>query len=313
MLWSADRLFSTYFLSLYPADTITDAASLERTRREDANPAANRNIIGHLHEAAEKFVANAGALFGSDLTLDFSDASIHRLSAALTPAVRDRWASQGDGAANLLFNALVHGAAYVGECVVRNHGGEWRVRRPLWESLVELRSAAGTGELAVFHWLLKSIADDAPSTLADRYRAYVEVPRGEPVDLPRVFAERAQRGALPRIAKPRYDILFRYVKAHLSAIRDLGDDFPSAARFDEFGFRWLDALVVGDGRMVVLGGPGRHGVHLFWLSGRGFHKSIFFSSDSAADPRFSLSGDLLKVTIERNGTSEIHEMLWWGP
>ena len=33
-------------------------------------------------------------------------------------------------------------------CIVARHGGAWRVRRPLWESLVHLRSRAGEADLA---------------------------------------------------------------------------------------------------------------------------------------------------------------------
>src|SRR5207248_410962 len=98
-----------------------------------------------------------------------------------------------------LFNVVVHGAAYVGSCIVAKHGARWAVRRPLWESQVHLTSRMGEADLAVFHWWLKSLADDAftrGTTLADRYRAHVENPCARPEDLP-VIAPVDRR--LPRL------------------------------------------------------------------------------------------------------------------
>ena len=163
----AEQLFLRFFLPLYPADARADLA---RARAQDANPARNPSLVGHLSDAADGFVGNAGALFGEDLGLDGSDASVHRLSAALTRERRDAWAAQGapGTAENVLFNVVVHGAAYVGACVVGRHGGVWGVRRPLWESVVRLASRAGEADLAVFHWWLKSLADETARRHAGR-------------------------------------------------------------------------------------------------------------------------------------------------
>ena len=186
---TAASLFATYFLPLYPEDVLRD---LEAARRTDVNPGGNKAVLAHLDDAAGVFLANAGRLFpGVDLELDFSDASVHRLSAALTTERRDAW--KADGAAgsssSALFNVVVHGAAYVGSCILKAHSGSWSVRRPLWETFVKLKSRAGEAELAVFHWWLKSLADDAlqdaGASLADRYRTHVEVPCAKPEEIGR--------------------------------------------------------------------------------------------------------------------------------
>ncbi|HEY5145107.1 MAG TPA: hypothetical protein VII82_00005, partial [Polyangiaceae bacterium] len=219
-----EELLVRYFLPLYPPDSRADLA---RARATDANPARNPALFGHLDEAAERFVQNARSLFDvahTSLRLDRTDASVHRLSAALTAERRDRWASRGaaGGPDNELFNVVVHGAAYVGACVVASHGGTWSVRRPLWESLVRLKSHAGEADLAIFHWWLKSLSDDVlaaasatvesgwtgGATLADRYRAHVEVPCTRPDDLPILVAGERP---LPRLKKPTYDLLHKYL------------------------------------------------------------------------------------------------------
>ena len=311
---TAESLLADYFLPLYPPDARADLA---RARSVDANPANNPTIAHHLVEAAAGFVRNAPALFGDDgaPVLDGTDASVHRLSAALTPAVRDRWAAMGDAGSSesALFNAVVHGAAYVGACIVNNHGGAWRVRRPLWESLVHLTSRAGEADLAVFHWWLRSLADGATETLADRYRALVEIPCATPETLP-VLAPPDRR--LPRIAKAaRYDVLYKHLKAHLPELRDVGADFPSPERFAELGFKWLDFLLLGGGRMLLVFGPGDKGLHLYWLTAAGFEKGAYWPSDAFPEPivRTSADGLKLEVIVSVNKRVETHELLWWGP
>ena len=170
----AEAIFVRFFLPLYPADARDDLGlglPLPAARARDANPAGNPSLLAHLDDAAARFAAQPLlALFGQDLDLDRSDASVHRLGAALTRDRRDAWMTQGaaGSADSVVFNAVVHGAAYVGACVVARHGGVWGVRRPLWESVVSLRSRAGEADLAVFHWWLKSLADDAQgATLGD--------------------------------------------------------------------------------------------------------------------------------------------------
>jgi len=304
-----EELFVRYFLPLYPPDSRADLA---RARATDANPGRNPSILAHLDEAADRFVASARPAFGADLGLDRSDGSVHRLSAALTRERRDAWAAQGapGSAANVLFNLVVHGAAYVGACVVANHGGLWGVRRPLWESVVRLTSHAGEADLAVFHWWLKSLADGEGATLADRYRTHVEVPCTRPEELPVIVAgERT----LPRLKKPTYDALHKYVRAHLPELRDLGEDFPTPERFAELAFRWVDFHVLGDGRLVLMAGASRGGLHLFWVGASGFEKSAFFAADAMPEPVVRLGDGRVTVTTRHDGETSVHEMLWWGP
>jgi hypothetical protein len=310
----AEQLFVRWFLPVYPPDARADLA---RARSADANPGRNPSFLAHLDEAADTFVRGAPALFGAaaaGLALDRTDASVHRLSAALTHERRDAWAAEGvpGTPGSTLFNAVVHGAAYVGACVVASHGGAWSVRRPLWESVVRLRSRAGEADLAIFHWWLKSLADDAQgTTLADRYRAHVEVPCARPEELP-VFVPEAAR-ALPRLKQPRYDLLHKYLRAHVPEVRDLGRDFPSAERFEAFGFRWMDFHVLGGGRMVLLAGASPHGLHLFWVSAAGFEKSALVPCDAFPDPVVRVEGDRIVALTSEAGVARTHEMLWWGP
>lgn len=308
---TAESLFREYFLPLYPEDARSD---LGRARSIDANPADNPAVLAHLGEAAAVFAANAPVALGMEtLDLDYTDASVHRLSAALTRAQRDRLMAMGDAgtADNALFNLVVHGASYVGACIVRSHGGQWSVRRPLWESLVYLESHLGQGELPVFHWWLKSLADDATITLADRYRTHVEVPRARPEELPVIVAGERK---LPRLKRPRYDALYKYLRAHLPELRDVGEDFPSPERFEELRFEQLSFLLVGGGRMVVLWGHNEHGLHAFWMGKAGFEKSAFWPCDKFPEPLVRPSGeDKLEVVISQNGEVRSFELLWWGP
>jgi hypothetical protein len=309
---NAEELFVRFFLPLYPPDA-RSSADLARARVTDANPGRNRFIVAHIDDASQRFTDGARQMFGADLGLDGSDASVHRLSAALTRERRDAWAAQGavGTAENALFNVAIHGSAYVGSCVVARHGGEWSVRRPLWESVVRLRSRAGEADLSIFHWWLKSLADDAQgATLADRYRAHVEVPCARPEDLPVIVpGDRA----LPRLVQPRYASLHKYLRAHLPEVRDLGEDFPSPERFEAFAFRWVDFHVLGGGRMVLMAAPSQGGLHLFWLSAGGFDKSAFFACDPFPDPIVQVRGERLVAMTRDGGEERVHEMLWWGP
>ena len=312
---NAEEIFRTYLLPLYPEDAQRD---LVAARSADANPANNPSILAQQGDAARTFVAMHPSVFGRDLGLDFSDASVHRLGAALTRAARDAMASRGAAgtADNELFNVIVHGVAYVGECVVRGHGGTWLVRRPLWESRVALRSHAGEAELAVLSWWLRALADDAfdedgspRAGLAERYRALVEVPAMRPDDLPVIASPRA----LPRLQKVRYDVLYKYLRAHLPELRDLGVDFPSPERFDAYRFAWLDFFLVGGGRMLVIAGPGEGGLHVFWLDSKGFAKSALFAADAMPEPKATFTDDKLQCIVSVDGQTRVHELLWWGP
>jgi hypothetical protein len=309
---SAEALFRAYFLPLYPPDAQADLAA---ARARDANPGANPAIFAHLDDAAEIFARQGATLLDPSVALDFTDASVHRLSAAITRERRDRWAQAGAPGtpANELFNVVVHGAAYLGACIVRAHGGVWSARRPLWESLVRLRSRAGEGDLAVFHWWLKALADedfDRSVTLADRYRAHVENPTARPELLP-VIAPPDRR--LPRLVKPRYDTLHKWVRAHLPELRDLGEHFPSPERFEELAFASLDFALVGGGRMLVMSGANAHGLHLFWLTSSGFEKSAFFPADAFPEPKARFEGDTIRAVVSVDGKQVVHEVLWWGP
>ncbi|MDB4941843.1 MAG: hypothetical protein JWP97_1377 [Labilithrix sp.] len=314
MTVTAESLFREVFLPLYPEGAQTD---LGRVRSTDANPAKNPALLAHLGDAAERFAANAPVALGlaeSDLALDFTDASIHRLSAALTTAQRDRLLDMGARGTpdNALFNLVVHGAAYVGACIVRSHGGAWSMRSPLWESLVFLRSRLGEGELPVFHWLLKSLADEGEARLADRYRSLVEVATARPEELPVMVKDAAR--SLPRLKRPRYDSFYKYLKAHLPELKDVGADFPSPERFEELRFEHLAFTIVGGGRMVIVHGHNEKGLHAFWMGKAGFEKSAFWPCDKFPEPILRPAGDeKIEVILSHDGALRSFELLWWGP
>lgn len=312
---TAESLFEAYFWPLYPDDAQRDLALARRT---DANPARNVELFAHVEDAATVFQGMSKRLFGSDdPRLDRSDASVHRLSRAITRERRDAWAGRGSpgSSENELFNVVAHGVAYVGACVAQSRAGRWNLRRPLWESVVTLESRAGRGDLAIFQWWLKSLADVSLTgepgtlTLADRYRTHVEIPCARPEELPPLARPRA----VPRLAKVRYDSLHRHLRAHVPEIRDLGEHFPSPERFEAYGFTGLDFHLLGEGRMLLMAGTNAEGVHLFWLGAAGFEKGAFFPADAFPAPVVRTSGDKLLVLTQLQGKSATHEMLWWGP
>ncbi|HKQ70386.1 MAG TPA: hypothetical protein VJT73_13650 [Polyangiaceae bacterium] len=307
---SPERLFERYFWPLYPEEARRD---LTAARQTDANPAKNPSVSRSLDEIADTFATMAPHALGrATLELDDSDASVHRLSAAIDRGHRDRWMNEiaPDGAP-ILSHFVVHGAVYVGRCAVRNHEGRWLMRRPLWESLVRLRSAAGEGDLAIFHWWLKSLSDAEIDrhTLSDRYRAHVEEPRFRPETMAPIIAEPRR---IPRLAKVRYDTLHKHLAAHLPEMKDLGRDFPSAARFAELGFRHLDFVWLGGTRMLLAFGPAKDGVHLFWLDRAGFVKAAFYPG-ARADCEVKLEGDTLEIAVVSGGVRSESVVLWWGP
>ncbi len=309
---SAERLFRRYFLPLYPPDVRAD---LGRARTTDANPAGNANILKQLDNIAETFAEMAPkALDDSELELDFSDASVHRLASKLTRARRDQLITPvaDTGQVPPLVHLVTHGAVYLGACVVRQHGGSWQVRNPLWESQVKLESAAGVANLAVFQWWLKALSDDEIDvpTLGDRYRMHVEVPTAKPEELP-VIAPPDRK--LPRLSKVRYDALHKYLRAHLPELRDVGEHFPSAERFAELNFQWLDFVLVGEGRILLMHGPSSSGVHLFWLDMAGFRSSAFFQADAFPAHVIKLIDEKIQIHVPVLDKHTVHEMLWWGP
>src|SRR5258708_24777626 len=176
--------------------------------------------------------------------------------------------SDGD-APPLLTHFVIHGTIYLGACIVKNHGASWLVRNPLWESRVRLESRAGTAEISPFAWWLKSLSDEeiGKATLLDRYRTHVEVPTFDPSTLA-VIAPPDRR--LPRLERVRYDLFYKYLKAHMPELSDVGDDFPSPERFAELGFRWLEFVLVGEGRVLIVHGPTEHGIAALFLSKKGF-------------------------------------------
>jgi hypothetical protein len=316
MRLTAESLFRDAFLPLYPPEARADLA---RARTTDANPGGNPAVPAHLADAARVFAGMGHGVFGRELGLDFSADSVHRLGAAMTRGWRDALVAKGGLGTPVceLFNVVVHGAAYVGECIVRSREGLWGVRQPLWESVVHLVSHAGEAELPVFHWWLKSLADDAfaddgapRAGLAERYRAHVEAcfaPTGLEAIAP---ADRA----LPRIAKSvRYDVLHQWIKAHLPELKDVGRDFPSPERWDAYRFAWLEGRLVGGGTTLVLAGRGEGGLHVLWLTKQGFAKAAHFAAEASPEPTIAEEGDKLVFHVTHAGKALRHETMWWGP
>lgn len=309
---TAEALFERHFAPLYPADALADLA---RARTIDANPADNPRLVAQLEATADVFAKLAPeALRAPGLALDFTDASVHRLAAAITPEARDRLLVErpAPGEPPMLVTLVVHGALYLGACVVRGHAGRWLVRRPAWESQVELVSRAGTAALAPLSWWLRALSDEeiGEPRLADRYRTFVEVPTFDADAMPRFIAGDRR---IPRLAKVRYDTLHQHLRAHAPEVREVGADFPSPERVDELAFRALDFAVLGDGRMLLVWGLAAQGVHLYWLGRDGFLKGAYYPADSFPEPVVQLEGDRLRVVTSVKGRTIAHEMLWWGP
>jgi len=307
---TAELLFAHHFQAIYPPDVRND---LQKARNEDANPGGNPHILQQIEEIADTFSHLAPkALQSPDLVLDRSDASVHRLGALITQEKRDAWlVRKSPQEPPFLVQFVTHGAIYVGACVVKNHGGVWRVRRPLWESVVRLESAAGTGDLSIFSWWLKALSDAeiGENRLADRYRTHVEVPAFDANSLA-VIAPPDRR--MPKLSKVRYDLLYQHLRAHLPELRSVGENFPSPERFAELSFKWLDFVWLGGGKMLLMHGPTPEGVFLFWLDMQGFVKSAFYPADGFPAHVVETDGDKLRVFVSIGGTMRVHEVLWWG-
>lgn len=307
---SAERLFERFFLPLYPPEARAD---LQGARARDANPGKNPAIFARLDEAAEVFARLAPKALGApDLALDFTDASVHRLGPLLTRDRRDAWlAMRPEGEPPMLVTMVTHGALYVGACIARSHGASWQARQPLWESMVRLESPAGTADLALFHWWLKALSDEEidKGRLVDRYRTHVEVPT---FDASRLAVIAPPDRRLPKLAKVRYDLLYKHLRAHLPEMRDLGADFPSPERFEEIGFKQLDFALLGGGRMLLMYGPAEQGLHLYWLDAGGFVKSAYYPADRFPAPIVQIEGEKLRILLSVQKREVVHEMLWWG-
>ncbi len=312
---TASSLFSSYFRPLYPTDLASDDA-LVAAREIDANPAKNPQFARTLAETAIVFAQLAPRALGApSLALDFTDASVHHLGAALDRRARDRLleaSKPGDPEAPIV-QVVVHGAAYVGECIVRAHGGRWGVRRPLWESVVHLTSKAGEGALTPFHWWLKSLADDEIELagLVARYRQYVERASLRLEDVTPIVEANADR-KLPTLKIVRYDLLYKHLRAHLPELRDLGRDFPSPEAFADLGFLELGFLLLGEGRFLLMHGRGKRGLHVFWLDREGFSHAALFPASPGDPASVTVEDDKLVVQFTQEGTQRRHEMLWWG-
>jgi len=304
---TAERLFRELFLPLYPP-----GADLSALRETDANPAKNPAIEAALDETAHLFAKLAPeALLAPDLALEVGDEAIHRLAPLVTRANRDRLLAETGKGPPLLVHFVVHAAVFTGACIVKAHGGTWQVRSPLWESRVRLVSRMGIADHAPFMWWLKALSDDevGKSTLADRYRTFVEVPTFDAEALS-VIADPDRR--LPKLSKVRYDLLYKHLKAHLPELKTVGEHFPSPERFEELGFESLELRLLGGGRMLLMHGPTRHGVFLFFLSSEGFQKSAFYEASPPFEHSVEAHGDKLRVTLRARDAVQIHETLWWG-
>ena len=306
---TAERLFNEYFLPGYPPEARADLATARAT---DANPGHNPQYLATIDEAATLFTKLAPKELGDPtLVLDRSDASVRRLAALVTRDKRDAWLAPSALGPPMILNLAIHGALYLGACVVASHGGAWQVRNPLWESLVRLESAAGVADLPVFHWWLKALSDDEIDSprLVDRYRTHVEVPTFDAETLPRIAPGDRK---IPRLGAVSWKGLHHHLRAHLPELRSVGEHFPSPERFEELAFRWLGFELLGDGRMLLMHGPSKAGVHLFWLDRSGFVKQAFYPADRVPEHRVEVLGDKLRTMVSIEGKVMLHETLWWG-
>jgi len=313
--WTAERLFETFFRPIYPPDLRESDSALVSARSIDANPAGNPRFTSELDDIATVFARMAPSVLGRELVLDRTDASVHRLAAALDRETRDALLAQskpGDPNAPLVA-FVIHGAVYVGASIVQSHGGAWGVRRPLWESVVTLESRAGKGDLSPFAWWLKSLADAEIDRggLGTRYRTHVERVTARPEDLPPIVQERIDR-RLPPLKVVRYDMLHKWLVTHLPEMRDLGRDFPSAEQLDDIGFLSLEFLLLAGGRLLLMHGRGKSGLHLLWLDHAGFSHALFFPADPGTPHSVTLDGDKLVVRFEHDKVPIEHELLYWG-
>jgi hypothetical protein len=314
--WTAASLFDVWFRPLYPEDLRDDLAALAAARATDANPGENPRFRRELEETADVFVRLAPAALGRpELQVGIDDASVHHVSAAFDRTTRDALlaASRPGDPSSPFVNVVIHGALWLARCVVDVHGGVWGVRRPLWESVVRLQSRAGEATLAPFHWWLKALSDDEVDKggLASRYRHYVERAMARPEELPKIVKEREDR-TLPTLKIVRYDLLHKHLRAHLPELRDVGRDFPTPEEFAELGFLELHFLLLGGGRMLLLHGRGKRGLHLLWLDHQGFSHAAFFPASSGDPHSVTVEGDRLVVRFRAEGRDLVHEMLWWG-
>ncbi len=304
---TATALLSRWFWPHYPAD-VRAAPFLHRD--VDANPGNNPALVAPLAEAAEMFAANAAGLFGEALPL--TDAGVATLARSLTRERRDAWLAQSDPASpdNLFVQVVVHMAMYLGEVMVRAHGGRWELRRPLWESVVHRRRG---GTVSPFHWLLKTLADDSVDdlTLAVRWRVHVLMPDLD-LDGSAVIAPAKK---LPSIKRPNYDLLVKYLHQHLPELRDVGEGFPSPAEFSERGYESLSFERLHGGRVVALHGlipakgDGPSVVEVSWMTARGFdHADTIPCDPGVAYFGRAVSDELVEITVAWQEKPHTHRL-----
>ena len=306
-------MFDTAFSPLYPQDFLDDLATLRSTR---PSPCTLPGSLAQLDSIAETFKQMAPSLLEiSAVSLDDSDASVHRLGIVLSRDRRDALLAehtQNAPRVPLLAMVAIHGAIYVGRCAVRNHGGSWLMRRPLWESTVWLPTRLGDCELHVFPWWLKSLSDDEIDRLplGARYRNHVEMPCFDATSLP-VIAPGSP--VIPRLNDPRYDRVVAHLAEHAPQIAGLGAHFPRPDRFAQYSFMWLDFQWIGEGRLLLVHGPAtRQGAQLFWFDGDGFSKAAFYPSDDFPTHKVRLDGDMLRVIVSVENAVRYHDLPWWG-
>jgi hypothetical protein len=318
----AQAWFERWFLPHYPPEVRRE---YHRWADEDVNPANNPSIAAHLTEGAELFARNAPALLGVELTFDGT--GVARLAAALDRARRDRWVSQSDPSdpGNVLFNAVVHGALFVGACAVRAHRCRFSARNPLWESRVdrfveERGERRAIGPFSPFQWMLKHLDDreiDAPR-LADRFRVHVEFATADVASYPLVV----QSSKLPKVDGGQYDLLVKFLHRHAPVLRDLGPLFPSVAEWSSLGYRSLGFEPFYDGRVLAMHAlyappdvdphEDRSTVDVYWLTAEGAQR-IDRVPCAAHPPYFARkTGEALEVTVSFNGKPRTHRIGYRG-
>ena len=220
--------------------------------------------------------------------------------AASDPASRD----------NHFVQVVVHAAAYLGEVMVRAHGGRWEIRRPLWESVIH-RWRGGT--VSPFHWLLKTLADDAIDdvALAPRWRIHVVMHDLDLDGLPVI----APAQKLPGLKHPTYDLLVKYLHQHLPELRDVGEAFPSPAEFTARGYESLSFERLHGGRVVALHGlvpcVGERppAVEVSWMTARGLdHADTIPCDPGVAYFGRAINDELIEVTVAWNGKPHTHRL-----
>jgi hypothetical protein len=304
---TASELLARWFWAHYPAD-VRAAPFLHRD--VDANPGQNPALPAALAEAAELFAANAAGLLGE--ALPFTDEGVATLARGLTRTRRDAWMAQSDpsSAESHFMQVIVHAAAYLGEVMVRAHGARWEIRRPLWESVIHRRRG---GTVSPFHWLLKSLADDAIEdvALAARWRIHVVMHDLDLEGLPVI----APAKKLPTLKHPTYDLLVKYLHQHLPELRDVGEGFPSPAEFTARAYASLSFERLHGGRVVALHGlvpaAGERPpvVEVSWITGRGFDHAdtIPCDADGAYFGR-AVNDELIEVTVAWQQKPHTHRL-----